>query len=323
MGSQFHNALEPAALPEFCHNSKGCGMAELNRLLNSNFDAPYGLAIAVSPLIRRLLAPNPGPFTFRGTSAAIIGDGNVAVIDPGPDDPRHLEDLRRVLEGSSLSHILVTHTHRDHSPAARFLKQWTGAPICGFGPHPVQSEVAVEEGPDLEFVPDIVLRDADSITGDGFTLECVHTPGHTPNHLCYALREENALFSGDHVMGWSTTVVAPPDGDMTDYFASLEKLQARDDRIYWPAHGGAISNPQEFVSALLQHRLTREAEILATVQAGVTRIPQIVHSVYRGLDGRLHRAAALNVLAHLNKLIRERKVRAEGDGMAACYRAVG
>jgi glyoxylase-like metal-dependent hydrolase (beta-lactamase superfamily II) len=298
-------------------------MTELNRLLNRQFEAPYGRAVAVSPLIRRLLAPNPGPFTFRGTSVAIVGHGRVAVFDPGPDDPQHLVALRRTLDELSVSHILVTHTHRDHSPAAQFLKQWTGAPTYGFGPHPVQSEAAVEEGPDREFVPDIVLRDADTITGDGFTLECVHTPGHTSNHLCYALREEKALFSGDHVMGWSTTVVAPPEGDMTDYFASLEKLQARDDSVYWPAHGGAISNPQQFVSALLQHRLAREAEILAAVQAGATGIPEIVQSVYRGLDGRLRHAAALNVLAHLEKLIRERKLCAEGDGMAARYRAVG
>lgn len=298
-------------------------MTELSRLLNRQFEAPYGRAVAVSPLIRRLLAPNPGPFTFRGTSVAIVGHGSVAVIDPGPDDPPHLEALRRTLDELSVSHILVTHTHRDHSPAAQFVKQWTGAPVCGFGPHPVQAESSVEEGPDREFVPDIVLRDADTITGDGFTLECVHTPGHTSNHLCYALREEKALFSGDHVMGWSTTVVAPPDGDMTDYFASLEKLLARDDTVYWPAHGGAISNPQQFVSALLQHRLGREAEILAAVQAGVTRIPEIVQSVYRGLDGRLRHAAALNVLAHLEKLIGERKLCAEGDGMAARYRAVG
>jgi glyoxylase-like metal-dependent hydrolase (beta-lactamase superfamily II) len=296
-------------------------MTELNRLLNHNFEAPYGRAIAVSPLIRRLLAPNPGPFTFRGTSVAIVGRGNVAVIDPGPDDPQHLGALQRALDGSSLRHILVTHTHRDHSPAARFLKQWTGAPTYGFGPHSVQSEAGVEEGPDREFLPDIVLRDGDVITAGDFTLECVHTPGHTSNHLCYALREEKSLFTGDHVMGWSTTVVAPPDGDMTDYFASLEKLRGRDDGIYWPAHGGGISNPQQFVSALLQHRLAREAQIWAAVQSGATRIPEIVQSVYRGLDGRLRHAAALNVLAHLKKLIRERKLRAEGEGMTAHYRA--
>lgn len=294
-------------------------MIELNRLLNHQFTAPYGHPIPVSPLIRRVLAPNPGPFTFRGTSVAIVGRGNVAVIDPGPDDPQHLEALRRMLNESRVSHILVTHTHRDHSPAARFVKQWTGAPVYGFGAHSAQSGAGVEEGSDREFVPDILLGDGDTIAGDGFTLECVHTPGHTSNHLCYALREEKALFSGDHVMGWSTTVVAPPDGDMTDYFASLEKLLMRDDRIYWPAHGGAISNPQQFVAALLHHRLAREAEILTALQVGVTTIPDIVQSIYRGLDGRLRYAAALNVLAHLGKLIREGKACAEGEGMAARY----
>jgi len=294
-------------------------MTELK--LNQKFEAPYGRLVAVSPLIRRLLAPNPGPFTFRGTSVAIVGHGNVAVIDPGPDDPQHLDALRRTLDEMSVSHILVTHTHRDHSPAAKFVKQWTSAPTCGFGPHPTQSGAGVEEGPDREFVPDIVLRDGDTIAGDGFTLECVHTPGHTSNHLCYALREETALFSGDHVMGWSTTVVAPPDGDMTDYVASLEKLLARDDGIYWPTHGGAISEPQRFVAALLQHRLAREAEILAALQAGVTTIPEIVQTVYRGLDSRLRYAAELNVLAHLGKLIREGKACAEGEGMAARYAA--
>lgn len=297
-------------------------MTDLNRLFDRGFDAPYGRPVAVSPLICRLLAPNPGPFTFRGTSVAIVGHGKVAVIDPGPDDPKHLEALRRMLDGARVSHILVTHTHRDHSPAARFVKQWTGAPTCGFGPHAAQSGAGAEEGPDREFVPDIVLRDGDTIAGDGFTLECVHTPGHTSNHLCYALREEKALFSGDHVMGWSTSVVAPPDGDMTDYIASLEKLLAWDDGIYWPTHGGAISKPQQFVSALLQHRLAREAEIFTTLQSGVTTLPDIVQSVYRGLDSRLRPAAALNVLAHLGKLIREGRVCAEGEGAAASYRAI-
>ncbi len=294
-------------------------MAELNRLLNRQFEAPYGRAVAVSPLIRRLLAPNPGPFTFRGTSVAIVGHANVVIIDPGPDIPQHLEGLKGALDGLNVSHILVTHTHRDHSPAARFVKQWTGAPACGFGPPAVQSDAGVEEGPDREFAPDMVLHDGDTIAGDGFTLECVHTPGHTSNHLCYALREEKALFSGDHVMGWSSTVVAPPDGDMAQYFASLEKLLARDDEIYWPTHGGAISNPRQFVSALLQHRLAREAEILAALRAGVATVPGIVQSVYRGLGAGLRHAAALNVLAHLGKLMGEGKVRAEGEGMAARY----
>jgi glyoxylase-like metal-dependent hydrolase (beta-lactamase superfamily II) len=284
-----------------------------------SFEAPYGEPVQVSPLITRLLAPNPGPFTFRGTGVAIIGGDQVAVIDPGPDDPAHLEALRNALRGKQVSHILVTHTHRDHSPAARALKQWTGAPTYGFGPHPNDGSAAVEEGADRDFTPGIVLRDGDLVKGKRFTLDCVHTPGHTSNHLCYALKEEQALFSGDHVMGWSTTVVAPPDGDMTAYIASLEKLLSRDDAIYWPTHGGAIRDPRAYVTALLRHRLAREAEIFAALNAGLTRIPAIVQRVYCGLDPRLQRAAELNVLAHLVKLIHEGSAVADGAGLTAHY----
>jgi glyoxylase-like metal-dependent hydrolase (beta-lactamase superfamily II) len=287
-----------------------------------NFDAPYGKSVAVSPLICRLLAKNPGPFTFKGTGVAIVGRDQVAVIDPGPDDPAHLQSLRDTLRGKKVTHILVTHTHRDHSPAARHVKQWTGAPVYGFGPHGRDSALKIEEGADREFVPDIRLRDGDTIEGDGFTFEAVHTPGHTSNHICYALKEERALFSGDHVMGWSTTVIAPPDGDMAAYIRSLQKLLSRDEQIYWPTHGGPIRNPNFFVSALLQHRLSREAEITAALTEGYRRIPQIVSRVYRDLDPRLTGAAELNVLAHLLKLIQEARVVAEGDGLAADYRLV-
>lgn len=288
-------------------------MVDTGLTLNREFAAPYGEAVAVSPHICRVLAPNPGPFTFRGTSTAIVGSRRVVVIDPGPDDMAHLDALRRALAGHVVSHILVTHTHRDHSPASRVLKEWTGAPLLGFGPHPPGAE-AIEEGPDRDFVPDIVLRDGDLIEGEGFTLDCVHTPGHTPNHLCFALREEKALFSGDHVMGWSTTVVAPPDGDMADYMAGLEKLLARSDEIYWPTHGGPIRNPQAFVSALLRHRQMREAEVLAALRDGIAMVPAMVDRIYRGLDPRLHRAAELNVLAHLIKLTGEGRAAQLGDG---------
>jgi glyoxylase-like metal-dependent hydrolase (beta-lactamase superfamily II) len=287
-----------------------------------NFDAPYGKSVAVSPLICRLLAKNPGPFTFKGTGVAIVGRDQVAVIDPGPDDPAHLQSLRDTLRGKKVTHILVTHTHRDHSPAARHVKQWTGAPVYGFGPHGRDSALKIEEGADREFAPDIRLRDGDTIEGDGFTFEAVHTPGHTSNHICYALKEERALFSGDHVMGWSTTVIAPPDGDMAAYIRSLQKLLSRDEQIYWPTHGGPIRNPKIFVSALLQHRLSREAEITAALTEGYRRIPEIVSRVYRDLDPRLTGAAELNVLAHLLKLIQEARVVGEGDGLAADYRLV-
>ena len=215
---------------------------------DTDFTAPYGKPVQVSALIARLLMRNPSPFTFRGTSVTIVGQHQVAVIDPGPDDPEHLEHLREAVRGKRVSHILVTHTHRDHSPAARALKQWTGAPTYGFGPHGSEATVAVEEGADLDFAPDVQLRDGDIIEGESYSFECVHTPGHTSNHLCYVLQQEQALFSGDHVMGWSTTVVAPPDGDMAAYMRSLEKLLSRDDRIYWPTHGGPIREPKSFVA---------------------------------------------------------------------------
>jgi glyoxylase-like metal-dependent hydrolase (beta-lactamase superfamily II) len=288
-----------------------------------NFDAPYEQLIAVAPRIRRLLTHNPGPFTFKGTSVAIVGEGRVAVIDPGPDDSQHLAHLRDALAGETVTHILVTHTHRDHSPAARLLKQWTGAPTYGFGPHgsgrPVEG-ITVEEGGDRDFVPDIVVRNGDVIEGAGFAVECVHTPGHTSNHMCYALKDEKALFTGDHVMGWSTTVVAPPDGDMGDYLASLRKLLARDDRTYWPAHGGPVRDPQIFVAAYLAHRLDREAQILAAVREGVSLVPDMVNRIYQGLDPRLKPAAGLSVLAHLLDLRRHGLLAAEGEGLSARYR---
>jgi glyoxylase-like metal-dependent hydrolase (beta-lactamase superfamily II) len=291
---------------------------------DTNFEAPYERLVPVSPRIRRLLTNNPSPFTFKGTGVAIIGHARVAVIDPGPDDPVHLERLRDALKGETVTHILVTHTHRDHSPAARALKEWTGAKTYGFGPHgagKADDGIVVEEGGDRDFVPDITVRDGDMIEGLGFTLQCVHTPGHTSNHMCYALLEEKALFSGDHVMAWSTTVVAPPDGDMGDYLASLEKLLARDDAIYWPTHGGPVRDPKAFVAAYLAHRAQREAQILAALNDGVAEIPAIVNRIYIGLDPRLKPAAGLSVLAHLLHLIRGGRAAASGrPGLAAHYR---
>jgi glyoxylase-like metal-dependent hydrolase (beta-lactamase superfamily II) len=288
-----------------------------------NFDAPYGQLIRVSPRIRRLLAHNPSPFTFKGTSVAVIGEGKLAVIDPGPDDPEHLAALRLGLERETVTHILVTHTHRDHSPAARALKEWTGAPTYGFGPHgKARSEhgVAIEEGSDRDFTPDVQLRDGDVIDGAGFTIECVHTPGHTSNHMCYALREEKALFSGDHVMGWSTTVVAPPDGDMGDYLVSLKKLLARSDAVYWPTHGGPIRDPKPVVAAYLAHRLEREAQILAALRDGVTAIHEMVEHIYLGLDPRLKPAAGLSVFAHLLQMTKDGRVMSDAPRLDARYR---
>jgi glyoxylase-like metal-dependent hydrolase (beta-lactamase superfamily II) len=280
-----------------------------------DFEAPYESAVSVSPLIRRVLARNPGPFTFKGTSTALVGHGTVAVIDPGPDDPEHLAGLRAALEHETVSHILVTHTHRDHSPAARALKEWTGAKTYGFGPHggPARGDgPVVEAGGDMDFVPDVLVRDGEMIEGAGFVLGCVHTPGHTSNHMCYALHEERTLFTGDHVMGWSTSVVAPPDGEMSAYIASLRKLLTRDDAVYWPAHGGAIFDPKACVSALLTHRLQREAAILAGLRAGLATIPELVERLYVGLEPGLRPAAGLSVLAHLILLIEKGRVSSEG-----------
>lgn len=289
---------------------------------NRNFDAPYETVEPVSPLIRRMLAHNPSPFTFKGTGVYIVGQREVAVIDPGPDDADHLAALKHAVAGLNVKYILVTHTHRDHSPAARALKQWTGAPTYGFGPHHGQpAEGQVEEGGDFDFVPDIVARDGDVIAGEGFTFECVHTPGHTSNHVCYALKEEKALFTGDHVMGWSTSVVIPPDGDMADYLASLRKLLARDDTVYWPTHGGPIRDPKPLVEALIAHRLEREAQILDCLKRGVTGIPDMVRAMYADVDPRLHPAAAMSVLAHLVQLVREGRAVSNGTpSLSAQYR---
>jgi glyoxylase-like metal-dependent hydrolase (beta-lactamase superfamily II) len=277
------------------------------------FDAPYGEPVTLTPLISRVLANNPGPFTFKGTGVYIVGQNDVAVIDPGPLHGEHVEALKRALDGRRVSHILVTHTHSDHSPAAAPLKEWSGAKTYAFGPHGSGKEdgVKVEEGGDRDFVPDIRVRDGETVAGDGFTFECVYTPGHTSNHMCFALREEQALFSGDHVMGWSTTVVTPPDGDMAQYMASLRKLQARDDRILYPTHGAPIRDPKPFLQAYVDHRLQREAQILACIRDGVSTVPEMVARMYVDVDKRLHPAASRSVLAHLIQLEREGRIRQE------------
>lgn len=280
-----------------------------------NFDVPFGESIPLSPLIARVLAPNPGPFTFKGTGVYIVGAGDVAVIDPGPLIGEHVEALKRALDGKRITHILVTHTHSDHSPAAAPLKEWSGAKTYAFGPHGSGKEdgVKVEEGGDRDFVPDIAVRDGDTIAGDGFAFDCVYTPGHTSNHMCFALANEQALFTGDHVMGWSTTVVTPPDGDMADYMASLRKLLARDDSILYPTHGAPIRAPKPFLQAYIDHRLEREAQILACIRGGVTTIPEMVARMYADVDKRLHPAASRSVLAHLIQLEKEGRVQTESE----------
>ncbi|QGM99061.1 MBL fold metallo-hydrolase [Methylocystis parvus] len=271
----------------------------------------------VSPLIRRLVAPNPGPFTYRGTCSYVVGAGEVAIIDPGPAEQRHIEALLSAVAGERLACILVTHTHRDHSPAARALKEATGAPIKGCAPYAPRAGLRVK-GPGLDashdaaYAPDQILEDGGRIALGGATIEALQTPGHTQNHLCFALLEEKALFTGDHVMGWSTTVVAPPDGSMTDYMASIERLRARDDSVYWPAHGEPVRDPARYLRALQHHRRAREAAILQRLEAGDATISAMVARIYESVDKRLHGAAAMTVLAHLEDLVARDLVVSDG-----------
>jgi glyoxylase-like metal-dependent hydrolase (beta-lactamase superfamily II) len=273
-----------------------------------SFAAPAGELQRVSALVRRLVAPNPGPFTFTGTCTYVVGDGDVALIDPGPDDAAHVDALLAALKGERIGKIFVTHTHRDHSPAARLLQAATGAEILGCAPFFPARELALGEtnkldaANDLDHRPDRVLGDGETIAGPGYSLRAVATPGHTMNHLCFELAEEKALFTGDHVMGWSTSIVAPPDGAMRPYLDSLEKLRALDHELFWPAHGGPVSQPGRFLRALLHHRRAREHSILAALEAGPQDIAALVERIYEKLDPRLKGAAGLTTFAHLEDL---------------------
>ncbi len=276
-------------------------------------DFTYGEAAQVSPLITRVVAENPGGFTYTGTGTYIIGAQTVAVIDPGPILEAHLDALKRALEGKTVSHILITHTHLDHSPLAQPLKEWCGAPTVGFGPHGAGKAgegIRIEEGGDMAFQPDITVAHGDLIEGQGWTMDCVYTPGHTSNHMSFGLRQERALFCGDLIMGWSTTVVAPPDGDMAAYFASLQTVLERDDEILWPTHGPPVRDPRPFIEAYIAHRQAREAQIMACLRDGIAHIPAMVERMYAAVDKSLHPAAAMSVYAHL--------VHMTGDGRAAC-----
>ncbi len=273
----------------------------------------YGKIAQVSPMIRRVICNNPGAFTFKGTGTYIIGKGNVAVVDPGPLDDDHIAALLAALDGETVTHQIITHTHRDHSPAAAPMKIATSAPTYGYGPHHGnQRAPKVEEGGDWDFRPDHVVQDGDVIEGNGWTLEAVHTPGHTSNHLCFALKEENALFSGDHVMGWSTSVISPPDGDMAHYLHSLRKLLDREDAMFWPTHGSPIKDPKPFVRAFLEHREEREVAIRKCIADGHRTIEAMVPIIYKDVDKRLYRAAGRSVLAHLIQMQDEERVRCDG-----------
>ena len=293
-------------------------------VFNTEFDPRYGEAVEVSPLLRRVVCNNPSKFTFHGTGTYVIGRGDVAVVDPGPRDPAHVDALLRAVDGETVRHILITHTHGDHSPAAKALAEATGAPILGFGPHPVDAadegidddepdddenepisddpDFAEKHRPDIDFEPESPLAHGDVVEGPGYTVEALHTPGHISNHLCFALREENVVLCGDHVMGWSTTIIPPPDGDIAAYLGSLELLLDRDDDRLYPTHGAPIDDPRPYVQALYGHRLAREVAILAQLSEGPKSATEIVAVLYADVPKILHKPAARSVVAHLRKL---------------------
>ncbi|TQX90087.1 MULTISPECIES: MBL fold metallo-hydrolase [Rhizobium] len=284
-----------------------------------SFDPGYGRGVPVAPGVERLTVENPSAFTFHGTNSYIVGAGSsVAVIDPGPDSAAHFKTLMAVLAGRTVSHILVSHTHRDHSPLARRLQQETGALTVGQGPHwaarPLhEGEInPFAESADMDFVPDITVADDETIFGDGFALTALLTPGHCANHACFALEGSGIVFSADHVMAWATSVVAPPDGAMADYMASLERLLSRDDKIFFPGHGGPVREPASFMRGLRTHRRMRERAIHERIKAGDRLISDMVRAIYRDTDVRLHGAAALSVLAHLEDLVEKGVVATDG-----------
>jgi glyoxylase-like metal-dependent hydrolase (beta-lactamase superfamily II) len=294
-------------------------MAKLS--FNRDFDPAYGAAVQVSPLVRRLTCNNPSAFTFTGTGSYIVGKGNVAVIDPGPDDDQHLDAILAAVDGETVSHIVITHTHRDHSPLAARLQEITGARTYGYGPHGAGAraraiaagDVQLDASGDMNFDPDVNVNNGDVIEGTGWRLEALFTPGHCSNHLAFALPEENALFCGDHVMAWSTSVIAPPDGNMADYFASLDKLMQRLDETYWPGHGPVKHDPLPFVRAFKTHRRMREEAIFKRLEKGDRTIMDVVRAVYADVDARLHPAAAMSTLAHVEHLIEQERVVTDGD----------
>jgi len=305
-----------------------------------DFEPHHGELIDVSPLLRRMVCDNPSKFTFHGTGTYVIGRGDVAVVDPGPRDVEHIERLLAALDGERVRQIFVTHTHGDHSPAARTLADATGAPILGYGPHPSNATSEADDGdtdddwqtgekrneqteeekakaevdrekhrPDSDFEPDRRLAHGDVVEGPGWTVEALHTPGHISNHLCFAVAEEKAVLSGDHVMGWSTTIIPPPDGDLRAYMASLQLLLDRDDEILYPTHGGPVTKPAAYVKALHDHRLLRTEQIVQQLEAGPRSVREIVEVLYAAVARGLWRPAARSVIAHLVALNDEGRAR--------------
>ncbi|QKC91440.1 MBL fold metallo-hydrolase [Mesorhizobium sp. NZP2234] len=276
---------------------------------DTSFDPHYGQGVSVAPDVLRVTVRNPSPFTFHGTNSYVVGRDTLAVIDPGPDDDAHLQTLLDVIAGRPVSHVFVSHTHRDHSPLAARLKHRTGALVVAEGPHRparplhVGETNALDASADTAFVPDTALPDGTLVAGDGWAIRTVLTPGHTANHAAFALEGTGILFSADHVMAWATSIVAPPDGAMADYMASLDRLIERDDRMLLPGHGGPVTAPRAFMRGLKTHRKMRERAILERVRAGDRRVPDMVKAIYRDTDPRLHGAAGLSVLAHLEDLV--------------------
>src|SRR6201993_3295718 len=294
---------------------------------DKSFDLVPDKVTEVAPNVRAMVANNPGPFTFKGTMSYIIGRGKVAIVDPGPDDDAHIAALLDAVRGETVTNIFVTHTHRDHSPAVPKVKAATGAKVYAEGPHRLARPLHIGEtrkldaSADMAFRPDVALADGEVVAGDGWTLEAVTTPGHTANHMAFAFKERDLLFAGDHVMAWSTTIVAPPDGAMTDYMASLEKLAHRSEPLYLSGHGAPVRNAPRYVQYLIRHRQAREVSILHRLGKGEADIPTIVRAVYIGLDPRLVGAAALSVLAHLEELVARGAVITEGSpSIAGIYR---
>ena len=294
---------------------------------DKNLELVPGKVDEAMPGVRRLLCNNPSPFTFKGTVSYIIGRGKVAIVDPGPEDAAHSAALLDAVRGETVTHIFVTHTHRDHSPGVPAIKRATGAKVLAEGPHRVSRPLHVGDGPrldasnDTEFKPDRALADGETVSGDGWTLEAITTPGHTANHMSYAFKEANVVFSGDHVMAWSTPVVSPPDGSMGDYMASLQKLSKRSEPIYFPGHGPAVRNAPRFVAAYILHRKAREASILNCLARGETDIPSVVGAIYANLDPRLVKAAGMSVLAHLEDLVARGEAATNGPpSIAGRYR---
>jgi len=285
---------------------------------NKSFELVPGRVEDVVPGVRAIVANNPGPFTFKGTVSYIIGRGKVAIVDPGPEDTAHIAALLDAVRNETVTDIFVTHTHRDHSPAVPAVKAATGATVYAQGPHRLARPLHIGEtgrldaSADLDFRPDVALADGEVVSGDGWTIEALTTPGHTANHMSYAFKEADLIFSGDHVMAWSTSIVAPPDGAMSDYMASLEKLARRSEPIYLPGHGGPVRDAPRFVQSYIQHRQGREASIVRRLKKGAADIPTLVRAIYIGIDPRLAGAASLSVLAHLEDLVARGIIATEG-----------